>query len=66
MNGGSAALPFNNNIGESIPADTPHVSRCTLLQYVELANTNFSPGRQRLPPNMEGQCRLRRRPEMGV
>lgn len=56
MNGASEALPFNNNIGESIPADTPHV--CTILRNTKTTTTNFNLGCQRLATDMESQCRL--------
>lgn len=64
MNGDSEALAFNDNLGESIPSDTPHVWPI-FFDTMIYQDTDFTQGRQCIPPHMEVQCGIRRGPEMG-
>lgn len=59
------ALPFNDNLGNAIPPDTPHVSSMAIPGTATHELTRCPLGRQRIAPNMEIQCRLRRRGGMG-
>lgn len=63
--GAAVALPFNDNLGNAIPPDTPHVSSIAIPGTITHELTRCPLGRQRIAPNMEIQCRLRRRGGMG-
>lgn len=63
--GAAVALPFNDNLGNAIPPDTPHVSFIAIPGTTIHELTRCSLGRQRITPNMEIQCGLRRRGGMG-
>lgn len=58
-------VEFNDTIGHTIPADTPHVRARDMFFGTRTAQLTFMTGRQCITPDMGRQRRLRRGPALG-
>lgn len=58
-------VEFNDTIGHTIPADTPHVRARDMFFGTRTVQLTFMTGRQCITPDLGRQCRLRRGSALG-